>query len=55
MCTCGLEQVLAKGQIVNIFSSEGHMVSVGATHLPLKLRAAIEDNINQCGCGCVPV
>lgn len=30
MCTCGLEQALARVQIVNIFASEGHMVSAVA-------------------------
>lgn len=30
MCACGLEQALAKVQIVNIFGSEGHMVSAAA-------------------------
>lgn len=30
MCACGLEQALAKVQIVNIFGFEGHMVSAAA-------------------------
>lgn len=44
MCARRLEQALAKGQLVKIFSSVGHMVSVAATLLcPHSVRTARGD------------
>lgn len=51
MCAHGLEQALGKGQLVKIFSSVGHMVSVAATLLgPYSVRTA-RDDPQASGCG----